>query len=376
MDRRLHPGFPQTFYLSLLCTLLLFFGMQALMPTLPLYVLQLGGTPADNGLVQWVLALASVLTRPLAGVLADRFGDRPVLLVGALLFGGAPPFYALCPNLPTLLVIRVFHGAGLALYTTAYRALATQLAPPARRGEALGLIGTVSSATMGVAPLVGEALASSGGFAALSGLLAGVGLAALAISLLLPGRRRPEGFEEYVGLRAAVRERGVRRGAAAMALLGVPYAGLVGFLSLLAQARELGPTGWAYAAFAVTAMAGGPLSGRLSDRWGRRRVVVPGALLVALAAVGLAMVTSQGGMVGLLALYGLGWGTLRTGLDASVQDSAGPVLRGSATAAQYTAFDLAIGLSSWGLGALVGGVGYGWMFGLGALAAVVAALVP
>jgi len=372
---RNQPGFPSSFYLSLLTTLLLFFGMQALMPTLPLYVLYLGGTPADNGLVMWVFALASLLVRPLSGVLADRWGDRPALVVGALLFGGAPLLYAVCLNLPALLAVRAVHGAGMALYTTAYRALATELSPPARRGEGLGLIGTASSVTMAVAPLVGEALVESSRFALLFTLLGGLGLVAFGVALALPASRRQGVGKTYASVQRALRERGVREGVAAMALLGVPYGALIGFLPLLAQARALGPTGWAYAVYAAAVVGGGPLAGRLSDRRGRRRVVLPAAVLVALAAGGLALVSSRWGMIGLVALYGLGWGGLRTGLDALVQDSVRAALRASATAAQYTAFDLGIGLGSWGLGALAGSMGYGPMFGLGAVAAIVAALV-
>jgi MFS family permease len=373
MGDRSRSGFPPAFYLSLLTTLLLFFGMHALMPTLPLYILRLGGTAADNGLAQWVFALASVLIRPLGGVLADRWGDRPVLVSGAFLFGGAPLLYAVCSGLPLLLAARAVHGAGLALYTTAYRALATELAPPTRRGEGLGLIGMASSATMAVAPLAGEELVGGGGFTLLFGLLGGVGLFAFAISLLLPESGRVSA--SVPRLRQTLQKRGVYRGVGAMALLGIPYGALVGFLVLLAQARRLGSTGWAYAAYAAMAVAGGPLAGRVSDRWGRRRVALPGVVLVALASGGLALAGSRWGMIGLAALYGLGWGIGRTGLDALVQDSAGPALRASATAAQYTAFDLAIGFGSLGLGVLAGASGYGLMFGLGAVAALLAGLL-
>jgi len=375
MDTLNRSPFPPSFYLSLLVTLLLFFGMHALMPTLPLYVVHLGGTAADNGLVQWAFALASVLFRPLGGALADRWGDRPVLLVGTLLFGGAPLLYSFCPSLPPLLVARALHGIGLALYTTAYRALATELSPGSRRGEALGLIGTASSATMAVAPLAGEALVKAGDFGLLFGLLGGLGLAAFGISFLLPESRHPGEGETSPSLRRALQKREIRRGAAAMAFLGIPYGALIGFLALLAEARNLGTVGLAYTGYALTVVAGAPLSGRLSDRWGRRSVVLPGALLVALAAGGLALADSRWALLALTAVFGLGWGILRTGLDSLVQDSAGSSLRASATAAQYTAFDLAIGLGSLGLGALAGATGYGSMFGLGALAAIAAALM-
>lgn len=362
--------FPLPFYLSLLSTLLLFFGMQALMPVLPLYVLHLGGTPADNGLVLWVFALASVLARPLSGVLADRWGDRLMLTTGALFFGGAPFLYAFCPNVLTLLLARAVHGAGMAVYTTSFRAVATELSPPERRGEGLGLIGTASSLTTVVAPLAGEALAQSRGILSLCIVLGALGLVAFGISLALPGGKRDHGGDAYSGLRVVLRRGNVCRGTGAMALLGVSYGALVGYLPLLAQARGLGPTGWAYTAYAVAVVAGGMVAGRLADRWGRRQVMLPGWMLVTVATGGLALAGSRWEMIGLSALYGLGWGAVRTALDAWVQDGVGSSLRASATASQYTAFDLSIGLGSWGLGVLAQAVGYGPMFGLSALAAM------
>ncbi len=364
--------FPFPFFLSLLTTLLLFFGMHALMPTLPLYVLYLGGTAASNGLVQWIFALAAVLTRPLAGALADRWGDWPVLVGGALLFGSGPLLYALFPSLPALLVARALHGAGMALYTTAYRALATALAPPARRGEGLGVIGTATSATMIAAPLLGEWIARERGFVFLFVLLAALGLLALVLTLALPRRGRPHAAQTWVSLGAVLAQVEIRRCVVVMLLLGVPFSAWVGFLSLLAQARDIGATGWAYTAYAVTVTVGGLLAGQVSDRWGRRQVALPGMAVVALSALGLAVVRSQWGLVGLGALFGLAWGAMRTGLDALAQDAAMSSLRASAAAAQYTAFDLGVGLASLGLGLAAEGGGYGLVFGAGAAATLAA----
>jgi MFS family permease len=155
-----------------------------------------------------------------------------------------------------------------------------------------------------------------------------------------------------------------------MGFLGVPYGGLVGFLPLLAQARGLGPTGWAYTTYTVTAIVGGPLAGWISDRFGRQKVIVPGALVVIVSQLGLALVARRWGLLGLTALYGLGWGALRTGVDALVQDSAGSKARSSAVAAQYTSFDLGVGGGSLGLGTLAEAASYTAAYGLAGGAAL------
>jgi len=101
-----------------------------------------------------------LLTRPLAGVLADRWGRKPVLVLGAVLLCGGPPLYAFVSSVPWLLGVRAVHGVGLALFSTAYPALIADLLPPGRYGEGLGLANAATNyrvmyATTGGTTLLG-----------------------------------------------------------------------------------------------------------------------------------------------------------------------------------------------------------------------------
>ena len=75
----------------------------------------------------------------------------------------------------------------------------------------------------------------------------------------------------------------------------------------------------------------------------------------------------------------MGHGAAIAGLGASIQGGAGSDVRGSAAAIQYTAFDLLVGLGSWGLGLLATatdyGVVYGTVSGVVLLAVLVGALL-
>ncbi|TET96358.1 MAG: MFS transporter, partial [Dehalococcoidia bacterium] len=336
----------------------------------------------------------------LAGVLADRWGRKPVLVLGAVLLSGGPLLYAFVSNVPLLLGARAVHGVGLALFSTAYPALIADLLPSGRYGEGLGLANAAPMLSMAVAPLLGEWAAREFGFEVLFLALGAVGGVGVLVTLMLPGQgsgdhgytlrrrsgqalRRRSGQalrlgsgqalrlgsgqalrlgSGQAGLRQALRQPGVRTGTLGMALLGVPFGVFMVFLPLLADVRGLGGTGWAFTAFALAASLSQPAAGRFADRWGTGKTALAGLALVGLVAVGLAAAAARWALLALAGLFGVGFGAARAGLEARVQGSVGPALRGSAAAAQYAAYDLLIGFGSWGLGVLAGATDYRVMY--------------
>jgi MFS family permease len=347
-------------------SLLLFFSFQALFPISPLYIVELGGSPADTGMATWVFALASLLTRPLAGLLADRLGRKPVLVLGAFLFGMGPFLHAFATDIPMLLVVKAFHGIGLAAFSTAYQPFIADLLPPGRYGEGLGVASMPSSLAMVVAPLFGEwALATLGFRPSFQALGAFGGLGALATMVLLAGRRGDSASRPTVGaggLCKALRQQGVWPGALGMALMGIPFGAFITFVPLLADTRSLGGAGMVYAAYAIASTGARPLAGRAADRWGPRRVVLVGFWLSGLAAGGMAVANSRWLLAAMAIVFGAGYGTAGAALDGAVQGSVSQSLRGAASAIEYTALDTLVGFGGLGLGWLARAFNYDVMF--------------
>ena len=73
-------------YIMLTITaLLLFSGFYLLMPTLPMFIKQLGGSESQVGFIIGVFTISAVIIRPIVGGLMDRYGRR-VFIISGLLF--------------------------------------------------------------------------------------------------------------------------------------------------------------------------------------------------------------------------------------------------------------------------------------------------
>lgn len=142
----------------------LFLSFFLLMPTLPLYARALGISESRIGLLSGAFPLAAMLVRPLAGWAADRHGRKPLMLLGALVFTVSASLYAVSHSLAALVAVRALHGTGMGLYPTGGTAMAADMAPPARRGYALGLIGIAASLALAIGPLAGLWIADAWGY--------------------------------------------------------------------------------------------------------------------------------------------------------------------------------------------------------------------
>ncbi len=97
---------------------------------------------ASQGTVLWIinaytLALAALLMP--VGAIGDRWGRKPVLLVGLALFGLAAVGGALAPSSGTMIAARVVAGTGAAMIMPVTLSVITSSFPPEDRGRAIGL---------------------------------------------------------------------------------------------------------------------------------------------------------------------------------------------------------------------------------------------
>lgn len=183
-------------------------GFGIVIPALPYLTLELQGDARTVGFLLASYSLMNVLCAPIWGRLSDRFGRKPVLLIGILGLALSFLWFGLADALWQLFAARILGGAlGAAALPTAM-AYAGDVTTPEARAKALGILG----AGLGLGMVVGPALGGLAGhwgpevpFLAASALAL---LTAVIVAVILPSR--PPEVPQYTPLRSVLRETGRR----------------------------------------------------------------------------------------------------------------------------------------------------------------------
>jgi MFS family permease len=355
------------FALLAVSTLCYFAAEAMLIPALP-RLARAEGAPELAGAVIGATSITALLARPWAGRLAGRGHDRRLLLLGCLgyLAVGAGLLISTAPLV--LVGLRGLMGLALAVYYAGAGTTLTAVAPAGRRGEAFSYWSTSIYLSLGLGPVLSEWLRTTSGFRSVTvAELVFAGLATLC-ALGVPALPAPPGMPSRVP-RTRLLHRAALFPSACLILGAVGWGTGATFVPLRSDQLGLSGAGSYFAAFGLAVVGVRMLSARVSDRWGRAAVIVPG---LALDAAGMALLIVAGSQAGLAlggAVYGLGYGLVFPGLMAYLTDQVPAADRGPAQATYAMALDAAIGAGPLLLAPFAGELGYPAMFALAALAA-------
>jgi MFS family permease len=346
-------------------TFLYFGSFYLLMPILPQYVEYLGGTPGQIGLVMGTFSLAAVLVRPHLGRLADRRGRKRFMLCGVGFFALLFPLYGLLRDLDLIYLLRVVHGIAHASFLAASAAYIADLAPAARRGEVIGVYGTASVVAMALFPAGGIAIIKyTQSFTILFACSAATAAAAFLAVTMAGEIAAPDGGKRPVGLLAVGRRRSVLVPSIALAAGATSYGAVLAFLPVYAPQRGLADFGIFFTVYAAATLASRIFAGKLSDRWGRRRVILPFMLLLAAGVFALPLMDSLFLLVLIGIAFGFGFGAFMPTLNALVVDKTPPPERGAALGFFTSFMDVGIASGSVLLGFVGEAQGFATMFAL------------
>jgi MFS family permease len=354
------PGAPPSlwtppFVLAVLATTALFLALYLPLPVLPPHAAGLGASKPGIGFAIGVFSVSAMVVRLLSGSRLDRPGRKALLLAGVAVFAGTAGAYGLARSYLDFVALRVLQGMGWGLVMTAVAAIVADLAPPGRRGEAIGYWGLAPTLAMATGPWAGGALFAARGATAV--FVAAAALGASAVLFLAPIRDAPRPAASPAPAALSL-PREARLPAGVLLLSSLSYGSLVAFLPV-ELAAEPGRAGAFFSVSALAILVSRPLAGVLSDRHGRATVIHPGLALGAAGALLLGFAAHPLALPLAAVAYGAGIGGASfPGLMALAVDRCPPARRAAGMALFFSAYDVAIAAGSVLLGPVYEAFGF------------------
>lgn len=349
-DRKssIFKGITRNIFLLGLVSLFTDLGSQMIFPLIPLYLVSVLGTGASVvGICEGAAETTASLIKAFSGYWSDRLKRRkPFVFVGYSLSAITKPLFALAGAWPLVLTVRMIERVGKGIRSAPRDAIVAESVDRSVRGKAYGF----HRAMDGLGSVLGAFLAfillstTNSDYARIF-LLAGIpGIAAVLFILFI---KEPEGREGQQIKTASMRV-SFRALPANLRLLivagSVFYLGHFGYAFLLLRAKDIGLTDQTaillYVLFYVVYVIAAIPAGMLSDRVGRKPVLMASYLIFAIVSLGLIFSDSLHSVLPFFAIYGISFAMFDSVQRAYVVDFAPEHLRATALGTFHAAVGL------------------------------------
>jgi MFS family permease len=349
----------------------------------PLQLVTFGANSTAIGAIVGTWSLASLCARPGAGPLIDRIGRRNTatraLALDVLVLALYMPIDSIGWH---VYAVRALHGAVEGTARVALFALVYDILPKGREGRAMATFSLCGMGPAAVAPYCGEMLIRHFGFGAFFAAIIVVTAASAFLVSKLPVEQLYRRSTHPAG--SAHSARGYRDLLVDSRLLplwivtllfALAISSRLSFVAAFAYQRGVTQVGTYFAIYAVFGMAVRVFTGRLMDRVGLERILVPSMVLLAIGlgligATGHVQMLDAAGVVG-----GIGHGLLYPALSAMVIARTEIGATGRSSSIYQSLYDIGAMVGPYGLGAIAGLIGYAPMFVVSGALALVGALV-
>lgn len=350
-------------------------------PLLPLFLsTTIGAGALAIGMIEGAAESVAALLKLVSGWWSDRLSRRkPLVLAGYGLASVVRPLIGLAQSAPQVLGLRLADRVGKGIRGAPRDALIADAVDPGQRGRAFGFHRAADHAGAVVGPLAAFALLGWFGLSLRAVFLLAAVPAALAVITLMLGVREHARAAPLRAHGPDLRRSGL--GGTFWRYLAILFVFTLGNSTdafLLLRAADLGvpaamvPVLWAM--LHVVKSASSTPGGTLSDRFGRRPLIIGGWAVYALVYLGFAAASQAWHAWALFAAYGVYFGMTEGVEKAFVADLVGSGVRGAA----FGWYNLAIGVGAFPASLMFGAiwerVGPGAAFTFGAGLATLAAL--
>ena len=322
------------------------------MPALAPFAESLGAGPVVVGFIVAASTFTGIFLKLPMGALSDIVSRRRLMLVGVLAFALPPFAYPLVTDLEILAGLRLIHGLATAVFTPLALASVASMFP-LNRGAVLGWYTSSAQAGMLLGPMLGGWLVDAAGFS--QTFLAGGGFGLLALSLYVtilflypeetsfPQVNTEEIWDNFrQGLKAVIGHTQMLATSVAEAAKMMAKGLLMAFLPLygLSIGLSLAESGLLFGIQGFISFLSKPVMGRVSDKVGRRPLIILGLVVCGMTIMGIPHVTKFLSLLFLAAGFGFGESVITASSAALIADLAAPDNVGAGMGLRGTIMDI------------------------------------
>jgi MFS family permease len=316
---------------------------------LPVYLKQFGPRQSQVGLIMGVFSIVAIAVRPLFGRAIDVRGGKPLALAGlAILLVGVPFFHFVHDAGWLPLLLRAFTGIGWGISMSAAISMCSDLGPADRLARSMGVIGVAGLVANALGPLLAEEISRQWGFGwVFNASLFCVGAAFLCI-LAARGIVRQEASMEKAGFRALGRvPLAVVIIISAMPVFhGSIRGAIIYFIAVFGKSAGIERVGTFFLVFSLAAILTRFGLGDLSDRFGRKAVILPAALIIGANLFLISKIQTAPLLITTGFIGGIGQGLIFPALSTYIIDFMGRENKGLAISLYNSLFDVGMGVGS------------------------------
>ena len=339
--------------------------------SMALYAKMISGSVAYAGIITAAFYFGSVGMRFVNGLLVQKYGSHILMLISSALCAAICFLHNFAGVIAVLVVLRLVHGIGYSVFSTASGTAASYMVPNERLGEGMGYYAIGNVLAMAVGPSIALTIVSDGSLSRFH-ILFNVAAAICLMAFILVFFIKCDGKEESHGDRQKDEknlpksflgfEKGVIIPSLISFMLTFAYSPAIVYLSVYGVSKGWTNIGMAFTMYAAGLLSSRLFTGRLGDKYGPNCIMIPAYCLGTAALALIAFSTAAWQLMAAMFILGLCVGGYNPQINVFCIKRCSDARRGTATAAFNGAGDLGLALGSAIAGLFISHFGYRFTF--------------
>ena len=255
-------------------------GQHMMNSLVPKYANTLGAATWLVGFVSSMFAVTALAIRPFSSPASDSFSKKKLLVFAEVLFMVAMFGYSISNNIGMVIGFRLLHGIGSGIAAPLCLALASNSLPEDKMGSGIGIFSVGQAISQAIGPTMGLSLQQSIGFKPTFAIGGGIMIVALILALRIPENPNETRLPFKITLDRIVAKEAILPGLF-MTIVTTSYATWSAFIAIYGAASGVKQVGLYFTAYALALLALRPLAGKLMDKFGFDKVLLPAVFIFA-----------------------------------------------------------------------------------------------